>query len=80
MSEFDTSLKIVLKIKKKSSPCLNMYVYYTNLQRLKRFCYMYKKINLLKIVNVTYGFFLAYSPLIKRYLYLLQRLSSLSWV
>lgn len=39
MSEFDTSLKIVLKIKKKSSPCLNMYVYYTNLQRLKRFCY-----------------------------------------
>lgn len=78
MSEFDTNLKIVLKIKKKSSPCLNMYVYYTNLQRLKRFCY--KKINLFKIVNVTYGFFLAYSPLIKRYMYLLQRLSSLSWV
>lgn len=44
-------------------------VYYTNLQRLKRFCY--KKINLFKIVNVTYGFFLAYSPLIKRYMYLL---------
>lgn len=78
MSEFDTSLKIVLKIKKKKFAMFKYVVYYTNLQRLKRFCY--KKINLFKIVNVTYGFFLAYSPLIKRYMYLLQRLSSLSWV